>query len=143
MSSLRCACVRSTQRGRRNHARVRAGAYFHPGGAAEVLTTSYDDTIRVWSNAGKGWAQAERIKHNNQTGRWISPFKAIWSADGGHVLCGDLKRGMFCAPRGGGGSALLTSEFMTAIPPRLACHAALGVVAGATGSGRVHLWTRE
>jgi WD repeat-containing protein 76 len=117
------------------------GAYFHPGGKSSLVTTSYDDTIRIWSSSGGDWSESRRQKHNNQTGRWISPFKAIWAPDGSTVFCGDMKRGLFCMDAESGGGSLLTSDLVTAISPRLACHAEVGIVAMGSGSGRVHLWT--
>ena len=119
----------------------RAGAYFHPLGKDELLSTSYDDTLRTWAGTGAAWEQQTSARHNHQTGRWISPFKAIWAPDGNTVLCGDMKRGVFCLDPAAGKSQLLTSELMTAISPRLACHPTMNVVAVGSGSGRLHLWT--
>ncbi|CAI5990419.1 unnamed protein product [Closterium sp. NIES-64] len=65
------------------HARATNSAYFSPDGAF-LVSTSYDDTIRLWKR--DQWKQAilapskstppspkPRIskKHNNQTGRWV------------------------------------------------------------------------
>jgi WD repeat-containing protein 76 len=122
-------------------AHVSAGAFFHPHGKHTLLTTSYDDSLRTWCQKESEWLQERHFKHNNQTGRWISPFKAIWSHDGNSVFCGDMKRGLCCMNPSDGSSLLLESEHMTAISPRLACHMALPVLASGSGSGRVHFWT--
>lgn len=94
------------------------------------------------------------IRHNNQTGRWVVPFRPCWSPSGSAVLVGDMKRGVcvFDAAAGSGGgkagqqrSFLTAPELMTAIPSRMAAHGGLGggpVVAAATSSGRVHIWRR-
>ncbi|KAG8678979.1 hypothetical protein FRC09_019370 [Ceratobasidium sp. 395] len=53
-----------------------------------VVSTSYDDTLRVWDirpNALKAdgplksFRPAHEIKHNCQTGRWVTILKARWS----------------------------------------------------------------
>ena len=52
--------------------------------AQRLLSTSYDDTIRIWSDPaaaaasdGSHFAQALSLPHNNQTGRWITPFRCV------------------------------------------------------------------
>lgn len=32
------------------------------------------------------------INHNNNTGRWISPFRAVWTWDSRHVAVGSMNR---------------------------------------------------
>ncbi|EFJ46944.1 hypothetical protein VOLCADRAFT_117976 [Volvox carteri f. nagariensis] len=152
------------------------------------------------------------IPHNNQTGRWITPFRAVWNAACDAVLVGNMSRGVdifgglgavvvgaaaavknnvdsseveaeadtdgddvddpdqklrgraktskrkaagkasataAAVKAGGGGDDplqvqflhTLTSEYMTAIPSRLACHPTMPVVVAATCSGRCHVWS--
>ena len=59
-----------------------------------MLTTSRDNTLRIWDGA-KGLAERVVIKHNNNTGRWISPLRAVWSPAGDAVICGNMGR-MVC-----------------------------------------------
>ena len=56
-----------------------------------MLTTSRDNTLRIWDGA-KGLAERVVIKHNNNTGRWISPLRAVWSPAGDAVICGNMGR---------------------------------------------------
>lgn len=96
--------------------------------------------MRVWDSDTE---EATHVfKHNNQTGRWVSPFRAVWSANGDVVFCGDMRRGL-CSWMLGDEveERLLQSEHTTAICPRIACHPRRPVVATASSSGRVHLWT--
>ena len=124
------------------HGKSCQGAYFAPAGPVRVLTTSYDDTLRVWSGLGGGdKAQALAVKHNNQTGRWVSPFRAVWAPAGDAFVVGSLKRGTEVYNAGSGAlMAAHLSEMATAIPPRHACHPCLQAIAAGTGSGRLHIW---
>lgn len=80
------------------HGKTCQSAYFAPansgGGGPRVLSTSYDNTLRIWSGVGAGGAEcaAITIKHDNHTGRWVSPFRAVWAPAGDAVVCGSLKR---------------------------------------------------
>ena len=60
-------------------------------GSKRVLTTSRDNTLRIWDGA-KGLTERVVIKHNNNTGRWISPLRAVWSPAGDAVICGNMGR---------------------------------------------------
>lgn len=127
---------------RLSHGKTCQSAYFAPAGAARLVTTSYDDTLRVWGGVGaKAECEAVVIKHNNQTGRWVSPFRAIWAPAGDAVVCGSLKRATeLISAETGKVTASFSSELMTAIPPRHACHPVLPAICAATGSGRLHIW---
>eukprot|EP00892_Ulva_mutabilis_P010595 jgi/Ulvmu1/7908/UM004_0140.1 len=124
------------------HTRSCHGAYFDDTGD-RIVSTAYDNTVRIWHQAGSKWEQTTIWKHNNQTGRWIVPFRARWGPGGQSIVCGDMGRGICtwnsieqAAP-----SHLLRSEWMTAIPSRLAVDNTRGLLAAATASGRIHLWT--
>ncbi|KAJ3074160.1 hypothetical protein HK102_005870, partial [Quaeritorhiza haematococci] len=70
------------------HGKSCSSAYWDAKGE-KIVTTSYDDTLRVvgWtpktshspskSSSGTGTLTA-RIRHNNQTGRWVTNFRARW-----------------------------------------------------------------
>ena len=105
-----------------------------------ILTVSFDDTLRLWSFKGGVVEPSSSVSHNNNTGRWVLPFKPIF-IDEGRFACGNMNRGInvYCAKKG---VALdtLASDIMTAIPPRLAHHPSLPFLAAATSSGRAHIW---
>ncbi len=79
------------------------------------------------------------IKHNNNTGRWVMPFRPAWSPAGDAVCVGDLKRGVSVLNDSGAALGVLQAEALTAIPSRLAMHSC-GLLAAATSSGRVHIF---
>ena len=43
-------------------------AYWSSDGSKRLLTTSYDDTVRVWGPSGSRMEVKTCIKHDNQTG---------------------------------------------------------------------------
>eukprot|EP00798_Chlamydomonas_sp_ICE-L_P023956 gene23956-9528_t len=152
------------------HTKSCQGAFFAPDGSKRLLTTSYDDSVSVTnvphefgSAAGSGKAPVQltpslKIKHNNQTGRWVIPFRAIWGPASDCALVGCMNRavdvlsipnedadmdvalGARAHNKGGTVTKLESRDLMTAIPSRMCCHPTRNVVAAATSSGRVHIW---
>jgi len=124
------------------HAKSSQAAYWCPDGSGALLTTCYDDALRVWKPDENSTKPAVVIKHNNQTGRWVLPFRAVWSAAGDGVLCGSMQRHVeIFDPASGKSFARYSSpDHMTAIASRLACHRTLNYVAAGTASGRVHVY---
>lgn len=121
-----------------DHGKSCHGAYWAPQGAARVLTTSYNDQICIFGADGQAIV---RMKHNNQTGKWLLPFRAIWTPAGDGVVVGSMVREteVFSAVNGAR-IAHHSSEFLTAVPTRHACHQSISAVAAGTASGRVHVW---
>ncbi|PON37196.1 Guanine nucleotide-binding protein, beta subunit [Trema orientale] len=123
-----------------SHKRAVYSAYFSPSGKF-LATTSFDDTVRVLS--GDNFEETSWIPHNNQTGRWISPFKAIWGWDDSHIFIGNMKRGVdVISPAQRKTIFTLQSPHISAIPCRFDTHPYnVGMLAGATGGGQVYMWT--
>ena len=59
-------------------------------GSKRVLTTGRDNTLRFYDGAA-GMKQTASAYHNNNTGRWVMPFRATWGP-GGTAVCGSMKR---------------------------------------------------
>ncbi len=92
---------------------------------------------------GKGdtLTQLHSLPHDNRTGRWVLPFRAVWTANGDGVVVGNMQRNVDVFDAGTGKRVKqLNSEFMTAIPSRNCLHPQLPILAAATASGRVHLY---
>ena len=80
-------------------------AFFAPDGSGRLATTCYDDLVRIWTPSkdkasahtqwgGKGGGTGHlstAIKHNNQTGRWVLPFRAVWAPGSDGVVVGSMK----------------------------------------------------
>lgn len=79
------------------------------------------------------------IRHNNNTGRWIMPFRPAWAPAGDAVCVGDMKRGVAVFNDKGAAVRILSAEALTAIPSRVVMHPC-GLLAAATSSGRVHVF---
>ncbi len=79
---------------RLSHGKSATSAFWSPSGNA-LLSTSMDNLIRVWRKAEGSdswdWANPLRIRHNNQTGRWVTSFRAVWMAEDAFVI-GSMER---------------------------------------------------
>ncbi|XP_009468473.1 PREDICTED: WD repeat-containing protein 76 [Nipponia nippon] len=64
----------------KGHTRSVASAYFSPGTGNRVVTVCADDKLRVYDTTSLSSTVAvlSTIRHNNNTGRWLTRFRAIW-----------------------------------------------------------------
>ena len=121
------------------HQKSVQGAYYSPDGA-RVLTTSFDNFIRVWDSLGTDSGSCLlKLHHNNDTGRWIMPFRAIW-ASANLFIVGSMRREVEIFDVSTKERVMhYSSDFMTAIPARNCSHKS-GVLVCGTASGRLHAW---
>lgn len=121
-------------------------AFFSPTGK-HLLTTTMKDTLDIISDAHllKGTIEPEhRIRHNNQTGRWLTTFHAKWHPTSAADL---FISGSMLKPRtmqiysGSEGEIVrdISGEALTAVVSRCCFHPSEEklVVAGGNSSGRV------
>ncbi|WVZ11049.1 hypothetical protein V8G54_015579 [Vigna mungo] len=73
------------------HKRSVQSAYFSPSGGS-LATTSLDNTIGIYS--GVNLEDTAVISHFNQTGRWLSTFRAKWGWDDKYLFIGNMNKGM-------------------------------------------------
>ncbi|KAL8141533.1 hypothetical protein V2J09_014565 [Rumex salicifolius] len=118
------------------HKRAVHSAYFSPSGI-HLATTSIDDTIGV--SSGKNFEDTSMIRHDNQTGRWLSKFRAIWGWDDEHLYAGNMSRGVDVVSVSNKKTIhTMRSDHMTAIPCRFDAHPCkAGALAGATAGGQL------
>ncbi|CAN1328149.1 WD repeat-containing protein 76 [Linum perenne] len=123
-----------------SHNRAVHSACFSPSGNS-IVTSSLDDFVGIQS--GIDFEDNSMIPHYNQTGRWISTFRAIWGWDDSYVFIGNMKRGIdVISPVHRRVVTTLESPKMTAIPCRFDAHPyQVGMLAGATSGGQVYVWT--
>ncbi len=125
------------------HKQTCQSAYFAPDGSQKIVTTSFDNTVRIWDGkkSSRELKQLTSIRHDNQTGRWVLPLRAVWSPDASSVIIGNMKRFVdIFDPISGDLIEQMSSEFMSAIPARNC--ALSSYIASATASGRIHVWRR-
>lgn len=126
-------------------------------GAGHVATTSYDDTIKIYdfgSRAG-GWAAGQElgeeemepahvVRHNNQTGRWVTILKPKWQMrprDGiQKFVIGNMNRFVDVFAADGEQLAQLDGDGITAVPAVAHFHPTMDWVAGGNNSGKLTLW---
>ncbi|KAK7347563.1 hypothetical protein VNO80_22098 [Phaseolus coccineus] len=122
------------------HKRSVQSAYFSPSGGS-LATTSLDNTIGIYS--GVNYEDATLISHFNQTGRWLSTFRAKWGWDDKYLFIGNMNRGVDVVSAVQRKRAMtLESPHMSAIPCRFAINIyEVGMLVGATSGGQVYVWT--
>ncbi|KAL9603697.1 MAG: hypothetical protein Q9219_001016 [cf. Caloplaca sp. 3 TL-2023] len=124
--------------------------------AGQVATASYDDTIKVHSFEGMGgWSPGRDltakeiepsaiIRHNNQTGRWVTILRAQWQlhpSDSVQRFCiGNMNRFVDIYTSRGEQLAQLGGEGITAVPAVAQFHPTNDWVAAGTASGKLCLW---
>ncbi|KAF9874322.1 WD repeat-containing protein [Colletotrichum karsti] len=118
--------------------------------AGHIATSSYDDTIKIYNFADKdewdktGMEPAHIVKHNNQTGRWVTILKPQWQKrpkDGiQKFTIGNMNRFVDVYAANGEQLAQLGGDGISAVPAVAQFHPTMDWVAGGTASGKLCLW---
>lgn len=124
--------------------------------AGHVATSSYDDTIKIhdftdssqWEVgheiADEDMAPTYTVKHNNQTGRWVTILKPQWQRFPGDgiqkMAIGSMNRFVDIYGADGEQLAQLDGNGITAVPAVAHLHPTQNWVVGGTGAGKVCLW---
>jgi hypothetical protein len=120
---------------------------FHPQRRDCLVSTCYDDHVRIHTGLWEDRPSLLEVPHNNQTGRWITTFKAAWDPksrfdlSASTVLVGDMNRGLDLIDGQTGVTHNYTSEWLTAQPAVNAAHPVLDLVVSGNASGKLALWT--
>ncbi|KAK1323007.1 hypothetical protein QJS10_CPA02g01235 [Acorus calamus] len=121
------------------HEKAVHSAYFSPSGSC-LATTSIDNRIGILS--GDNFMDVSMIRHDNQTGRWLSSFRVIWGWDDSYVFVGNMKRAVDVISTVKKTTKAMESPLMTAIPCRFAAHPYRhGTLASTTSGGQIYMWT--
>lgn len=127
------------------HHRACSAAFFSPVEGNNIVTTSFDDTLRIFDCSqltGEGVRQQVVLKHNNNTGRWLSPFKAVWMPGCDELfLVGSMEypRRIEVYSSGGSLQRRITAESLSSICSLIDVHPERLVIAGGNSSGKVHV----
>uniref|UniRef100_A0A8C9NGC6 WD repeat-containing protein 76 n=2 Tax=Serinus canaria TaxID=9135 RepID=A0A8C9NGC6_SERCA len=70
------------------HTKSVASAYFSPVTGSRVVTVCADDKLRVYDTTSLSSTVTllSSIRHNNNTGRWLTRFRAIWDPKQEHCF---------------------------------------------------------
>lgn len=129
------------------HGRTVNAAYFSPITGNSVLTTCLDDMLRVFDSTVISKDQVKlraSCRHFNQTGRWLTPFKATW-----HPECDDIfVVGSMSKPRqievyntyAKKIHALINPDVLTTITS-VNCFFKSGYLFGGNSTGKVHMFS--
>ncbi|KAH8034848.1 hypothetical protein HPB51_003135 [Rhipicephalus microplus] len=126
------------------HHRSCSGAFLSPVEGDKVLSTSFDDTIRLCDiNLATGeMKQQITLKHNNRTGRWLSPFRAVWVPGCDELfLVGSMEYPRRIEVYSSSGSLLykFMGEGLASVCSIVEVHPERIVIAGGNSSGKLHV----
>lgn len=125
--------------------------------AGHVATSSYDDTVKIYNftdcskwSVGQDLSEkvmkpAHSIRHNCQTGRWVTILKPQWQKqpkDGiQRFVIANMNRFVDIYAANGSQLAQLDGEGITAVPAVAQFHPTMNWVAGGNGSGKLCFWS--
>eukprot|EP00978_Attheya_sp_CCMP212_P047688 scaffold422987_cov55-Attheya_sp.AAC.1 len=121
-------------------------AFFSPSGKT-LLTTTMMNTLDCIENAhlltnGEAIAPVHRIRHNNQTGRWLTTLMARWHPHHNMFVVGSMEKPRTIEIFDGDSGTLLRGiqgDSLTAVASRCCFHPSSDklIVCGGNSSGRV------
>ncbi|KAG2078259.1 WD40 repeat-like protein [Suillus decipiens] len=143
---------KGTVRGMFQHGKSVSSAYWDPRGRS-IVSTSYDDSIRLWdldvakynsSPAFPSFTPFRGIKHNCQTGKWVTILRAVWNPNPDvfpHFTIGNMNYALDIYSCKGHLIARLQDSRLTATQAVTCSHPSI-IERCATGnaSGRCVLW---
>lgn len=127
------------------NARSMNSAHFSPNGSW-LVTTGQDDKIKVYDVKKPTAPPVCSIYHNNQTGRWLTKFQAVFDPKNDDIIgIGSMNKGphgldIYQVPSGAPLCRLNGGDVMTSIQSIVAFHPYINAVAGINSSGRCHVF---
>lgn len=131
------------------HSRSLSSCVFSKVSGDQVATLASDDKLRLYDTSSLSRPVISpqcSVKHNNQTGRWLTPLRLAWHpARPGVLVCGSMMR-----PRQievwdtkGGDlrlAAQLTGEPLGSVTSIVDIHPTRDIIVGGNSSGRCHVF---
>lgn len=118
-------------------------AFFSPDGTS-LLTTTMTDKLEIFENAHlktKTIKPTKSIRHNNQTGRWLTTFNAVWHPKLDIFVSGSMNKPRCIESFDAKGNLLreITGEALGSVMSRCCYHSSTSKLAivGGNSSGRV------
>ncbi|CAG8519205.1 5385_t:CDS:2 [Acaulospora morrowiae] len=121
-------------------------AYWSPNGD-QVVSTSFDDTVRVFDLDGRKLKLRLTVPHDNQTGRWVTMLRATWNPNPNvhpHFIIGNMRKSADIIS-GVNGELIwnMRDKQLTTIPAVNAFHPTLNFIASGNASGKMFSWEEE
>ncbi|KAK3835269.1 MAG: WD40-repeat-containing domain protein [Linnemannia elongata] len=122
-------------------------AMWSPDGAS-IASTSYDDNVRIFNNFEpslpdfKEIPEPVRIPHNNQSGRWVTMLRAVWSHQFNWFSIGNMNKSVDIYSRGTGDlmANLSDRRNLTTVPAVNAWHPNRVLLASGMANGKMVIW---
>ncbi|KFH69858.1 hypothetical protein MVEG_04662 [Podila verticillata NRRL 6337] len=122
-------------------------AMWSPDGNS-IASTSYDDYVRVFNNFEPGLPIVKeipepiKIPHNNQSGRWCTMLRAVWSHQFNWFCIGNMNKSLDIYSRGTGDlmANLKDARVLTTVPAANAWHPSRTVLASGMANGKMVIW---
>jgi len=130
------------------HTRSLSSCQFSPVTGNQVVTMGSDDKVMLFntSTMAKTIAPQCKVRHNNQTGRWLTPFRSSWHPTReGMLVTGSMERPRQIEVWGTASGSLdmaarLRGEFLGSVCSLVEIHPTKEVVVGGNSSGRLHVF---
>ncbi|XP_026565048.1 WD repeat-containing protein 76 [Pseudonaja textilis] len=128
------------------HSKSVASAYFSPGTGNRVVTTCADDTLRIFGTHCLSTLAPvlATIRHNNNTGRWLTRFRAVWDPKRDDCfVVGSMMRPRQIQAFHASGELLhsfLNEDYLNSVCSINSWHPTRFLVAGGNSSGRLHVF---
>ncbi|XP_060611414.2 WD repeat-containing protein 76 [Anolis sagrei] len=128
------------------HTKSVASAYFSPVTGNRVLTTCADDTLRIFGTKCLSSLAPvlTTIRHNNNTGRWLTRFRAVWDPKRDDCfVVGSMSRPRQIEAFSASGErlqAFLSEDYLGSVCSINAWHPSRYILAGGNSSGRLHVF---
>lgn len=129
------------------HTKAISSAFFSPKTGSRVVSVAYDNKLRIYDTSddklnANHLKPYKSITHNNQTGRWLTTFKAEWHPRLDNVFF----VGSMTQPRqidaysDQGDHFVFNGEHLASVCSIVKCHPSQDIVVGGNSSGRVHVF---
>ncbi|KAF9952539.1 hypothetical protein BGZ72_006142 [Mortierella alpina] len=122
-------------------------AMWSPDGAS-IASTSYDDNVRIFNNFKPSLPnlteipEPVRIRHNNNSGRWVTMLRAVWSHQFNWFSIGNMNKSVDIYSRGTGDlmANLRDPQNLTTVPAVNAWHPNRVLLASGMANGKMVIW---
>uniref|UniRef100_A0A8C5U2S5 WD repeat-containing protein 76 n=1 Tax=Malurus cyaneus samueli TaxID=2593467 RepID=A0A8C5U2S5_9PASS len=128
------------------HKKSVASAYFSPVTGSRVVTVCADDKLRVYDTTSLSSTVTllSTIRHNSNTGRWLSRFRAVWDPKQEHCfLVGSLAQPRKIQVFQDTGKLLhsfYNTVCLTSVCSINVVHPSQNILVGGNSSGRLHVF---